>query len=160
MTLRQAEAPGTGAIVRPLRVEDLATVLDIERLSYSHPWSEAVFRDCFRADYRLWALVRDGVVIGYAIIAYLVDEAHLLNLCVSPAWRQQGGAKQLLEQVLVQCREDGMVQVLLEVRESNEAARRLYRREGFAAIGRRPDYYPDAGRREAAEVMSRSLASS
>lgn len=148
------------AAIRPLAVGDLVMVLDIERQSYSHPWTEGVFRDCFRSDYRLWALELDGIVIGYAIVAYLVDEAHLLNLCVSPAWRQQGSAKQLLQQVLVQSREDGMERVLLEVRESNEPARRLYQREGFSAIGRRPEYYPDAGRREAAEVMSLSLASS
>lgn len=147
----------SGAVIRPLSEEDLTAVLEIERLGYSHPWTEAVFLDCFRADYRLWALTRAGVLIGYAVVAYLVDEAHLLNLCVTPSWRQQGGATQLLQHVCARSREDGMRQVLLEVRESNESARRLYRREGFSAIGRRPDYYPGAGRREAAEVMSRPL---
>jgi ribosomal-protein-alanine N-acetyltransferase len=147
-------------VIRPLAVGDLDAVLDIERQSYSHPWSEAVFRDCFRSEYRLWALEQDGAIIGYAIVAYLVDEAHLLNLCVAPSHRQQGGAKRLLQQVLIGSREDGMRQALLEVRESNVPARQLSRREGFSTIGRRPDYYPDAGRREAAEVMSLSLTTS
>lgn len=145
--------------IRSLTVSDLPAVLEVERQSYSHPWTEAVFRDCFRPDYRLWALDRDGAIIGYAVVAYLVDEAHLLNLCVSPAWRHQGDATRLLQHLCARSRDDGMGQVLLEVRESNEPARRLYRREGFSTIGRRPDYYPDGGRREAAEVMSLPLIS-
>ncbi|MDX1799767.1 MAG: ribosomal protein S18-alanine N-acetyltransferase [Marinobacter sp.] len=149
----------TDAVIRPLSQDDLTAVLEIERLGYSYPWTEAVFLDCFRADYRLWALTQAGVVVGYAVVAYLVDEAHLLNLCVTPSWRQQGGATQLLAHVCARSHEDGMRQVLLEVRESNDSARRLYRRAGFSAIGRRPDYYPGAGRREAAEVMSLSLVS-
>lgn len=149
----------SNVIIRALVVDDLEAVLDIERQSYSHPWSEAVFRDCFRSDYRLWAIDRNGIV-GYAIVAYLVDEAHLLNLCVAPSYRRQGSAVYLLRQAMIRARKDGMRQMLLEVRESNEPARQLYRRAGFSTIGRRPDYYPDAGRREAADVMALSLITS
>lgn len=56
-------------------------------------------------------------------------------------------------------RAEGMVQVLLEVRESNDAAYRLYRQEGFREIGRRKGYYPAASGREDARVMALSLDS-
>jgi len=54
---------------------------------------------------------------------------------------------------------DGMAQVLLEVRASNEAASDLYLAEGFAEIGRRPGYYPSSSGREDARVLSLPFAS-
>ncbi|MBO6851925.1 MAG: GNAT family N-acetyltransferase, partial [Marinobacter sp.] len=81
---------------------DLAEVLDIELCSYSHPWSEAVFRDCFRPDYRLWGSFSGGDLGGYAVVAYLFDEAHLLNLCVAPGFRRQGVGRYLLRHLITQ----------------------------------------------------------
>ena len=48
------------------------------------------FLDCFKPNYRLWAAERGDELIGYAVVAYMADEAHLLNICVSPRVRGQG----------------------------------------------------------------------
>lgn len=143
--------------IRPLASSDLPRVMDIERQGYSHPWSEAVFRDCFKDNYRLWALFKEDCLIGYAVVAYLVDEAHLLNLCVHPGSRGCGAGRHLLKYLMGQARQDGMVQMLLEVRESNHSAEQLYTSAGFEEIGRRPGYYPAADGREDARVMTVSL---
>ena len=146
--------------VRALTPEDLPKVLEIERRGYSHPWSEGVFRDCFRPDYRLWALTDEGHLLGYAVVANMVDEAHLLNLCVAPEGRRSGGGRLLLRHLIAQAAHDGMTQVLLEVRIGNQSAADLYRSEGFEQVGIRPQYYPASGGREAARVMALSLRSS
>lgn len=151
------EAEEDSLQTRSLSRSDLSRVLEIERQGYSHPWSEAVFLDCFKDNYRLWALSRGGSLIGYAVVAYLVDEAHLLNLCVHPDSRGFGAGRYLLEHLVDQAREDGMVQVLLEVRVSNRTAEQLYVSAGFGEIGRRPAYYPAANGREDARVMTLSL---
>ncbi len=143
----------SGLDVRALVEGDLPKVLELERLGYSHPWTEAVFRDCFKDTYRLWALVQEGDLRGYAVVNYMVDEAHLLNLCIHPGLRGQGAGRQLLRRALAESIKDGMAQMILEVRQSNAAAATLYRREGFEEIGRRPGYYPDAVGREDALVL-------
>ena len=145
--------------VRPLTREDLPAVLEIERQGYSHPWSEAVFLDCFKDTYRLWALCQDTELVGYAVVAYLVDEAHLLNLCVHPGVRGRGAGRQLLRFLLAQAGREGMAQVILEVRESNSVARQLYASEGFSEVGLRRDYYPAPVGREDARVLSLRLSS-
>lgn len=146
-------------LVRPLAPGDIPAVLDIERQSHSHPWSETVFLDCFKDSYRLWGVCQDGVLVGYAVVAYMLDEAHLLNICVHPRIRGEGVGRYLLRYVLATSADEGMVQLLLEVRVSNQAAIALYQDEGFCAIGQRPGYYPAANGREDALVMTLAFSS-
>lgn len=141
-------------LIRPLVIDDLPQVLTIERQGYSHPWSESVFADCFRSNYRLSGVVRGGALVGYAVVAYLADEAHLLNLCVQPGYRGKGAGRQLLRFLLAEAVREGMARVILEVRESNDVAYGLYLAEGFEEIGRRPEYYPAVSGREDARVMA------
>lgn len=129
----------------------------LELQSYSHPWTEAVFLDCFKPDYRLWALDQANELIGYAVVAHLFDEAHLLNLCTNPSHRRSGAARLLLRHLITAVAHDSMSRLILEVRESNRAAINLYIREGFESIGVRPGYYPAAGGREDARVMALPL---
>lgn len=143
--------------VRPLAPEDVPTVLDIERQGYSHPWSESVFLDCFRDNYRLWGACLGDVLVGYAVVAYMVDEAHLLNISVHPRARGEGVGRHLLRHVLTTAAHERMSQLLLEVRVSNHAAIALYQNEGFHEIGQRPGYYPAANGREDARVLALGL---
>lgn len=148
------ELPLQGATIRPLEKQDLPQVQQIEQLCHSHPWSESLFLDCFQSHYRLWALVQGDTVQGYAIVNYMVDEAHLLNICVHPGLQGCGAGRYLLRRTLAESAHDGMTCMFLEVRESNRAAAALYFSEGFEEIGLRPGYYPDGIQRENARVLS------
>lgn len=140
--------------IRPLELSDLGQVIDIERGGYSHPWSEGVFRDCFRPDYRLWAHTEAGELQAYAVVAHLFDEAHLLNLCVGRAHRKAGVGRQLLRFLIKVAFDEGMARLILEVRRSNKPAITLYESEGFQLIGERPGYYPGVHEREDALVFA------
>ncbi|WP_235937703.1 ribosomal protein S18-alanine N-acetyltransferase [Marinobacter caseinilyticus] len=133
--------------------------MEIEHLGYSYPWTKAVFIDCFRENYRLWALDHVKTLAGYAVVAYMFDEAHLLNICVAPPHQRSGAGRQLLRHLIAAAAHDAMHQVILEVRESNHRAIALYGDEGFQVIGERPGYYPNVGGRENACVMALSLTS-
>lgn len=159
MSVSYQEVESLERQVRPLGESDLVDVLEIERTGYSFPWSEAVFRDCFRSTYRLWGVFITDRLVGYAVVAYMVDEAHLLNICISRQSRRSGLARYLLRHLIRESAADGMAQVLLEVRASNQAAADLYLAEGFAEIGRRPGYYPSSSGREDARVLSLAIAS-
>ncbi|MDX1757894.1 MAG: ribosomal protein S18-alanine N-acetyltransferase [Marinobacter sp.] len=148
-----------GLHVRSLREADLPAVLEVERRSYSHPWSEGGFRDCFHPNYRSWLMLDGDRLAGYAVVAYQYDEAHLLNICIAPDHRRQGAGRKLLRHVVAMSAHDGMALVLLEVRVSNLSAINLYASEGFQPVGERPEYYPAAEGREAAKVMTLTLPS-
>lgn len=143
---------------RCMRARDIEAVVAIERSTYEFPWSERIFSDCLRVGYRAWVVDRpDLAAAGYALASIVVGEAHLLNLCVAPAVRRQGAAVCLLETVIAQAAAECAGELFLEVRPSNRAARRLYKRYGFETRGRRPNYYPDRNGREDALLLSKVI---
>jgi [ribosomal protein S18]-alanine N-acetyltransferase len=148
--------------LRPMQTTDLDEVLALERSAYEFPWSRGNFIDSLHAGYHAQLLVdeRDRL-IGYVVAMAGVDEMHLLNLSVAPAWQRLGHARGMLDALLAHCREAGAAMLWLEVRTSNARARELYRRYGFAEIGVRRNYYPaPRGTREDAVVMSLATAAS
>nr|WP_144822477.1 ribosomal protein S18-alanine N-acetyltransferase [Marinobacter piscensis] len=149
-----ADLAGVSVALRPLSPDNIPDMLEIERLGHSHPWTEGIFSDCFKPGYLLSGAWFGERLVGYAVVAYMFDEAHLLNICVHPDTRGHGVGRQLLRHVIQSARSEDMSEVLLEVRISNKAASKLYQKEGFEEIGRRPGYYPAASGREDARVMS------
>lgn len=143
--------------VRAMRRDDLAAIIAIEQSAYSHPWSVGIFDDCLRVGYRCLVVTDRGQICGYAIYSIALDEAHLLNLCVSPEWRRVGLASILIDHVLRELTLAGVDRVFLEVRPSNKPALKLYAKQGFEKVGRRPGYYPAADGREDALVLLRNL---
>jgi [ribosomal protein S18]-alanine N-acetyltransferase len=141
---------------RAMTVADLGAVLHIEEAAYAFPWTRGNFLDSLAAGYRCeLRFDADGALAGYSVAMPAPDEMHLLNLSVAPALQGRGHARALLAQLLAQARAQRLHSLWLEVRPSNERARALYRRLGFAEVGRRRDYYPaPGGTREDALVMS------
>ena len=78
-----------------------------------------------------------GVITGWVV----TDEWQIFNLVVSPDYKRQGIGEQLLRSGVRAAHLRGATRAVLEVRESNEAARRLYLKLGFVVLGRRRDYY-------------------
>lgn len=143
-------------MLRPIGVGDLDVVMDIETRAYGFPWSRGNFIDSLAAGYLAEMLIdADGTPIGYFVAMPGVDELHLLNVTVHPLWQGRGHSHVLMDAVEARCIERRASTLWLEVRASNERARRLYARRGFAEVGLRRGYYPAAqGRREDAVVMS------
>ena len=91
--------------------------------------------------YELTVATCDGRIVGFAVSRRLDEgERELLNLAVDPEFRRRGIGRRLVAAVAT---EEPEV-VWLEVRESNEAARKLYISLGFREAGRRREYYPDS----------------
>lgn len=144
-------------LIRDMGFDDVAAVGELERQSYTFPWSEAIFRDCLRAGYYCCVVELDHLCIGYGIMSTGAGEAHVLNLCVSPLYRCRGIGGQLLAHLLEFARGLDVAEVFLEVRPSNPAAIRLYQSQGFSQIGVRRGYYQAVGGREDAVVLRKLL---
>ena len=139
----------------PMAVQMLDAVMGIEGRAYPFPWSRANFVDSIAAGHLTHCLVApDGELLGYQVAMAGFEEWHLLNVTISPDHEGRGLATQLLHRLIDHARSTGAEWLWLEVRPSNVRARRLYAHLGFAEIGVRRGYYPDAaGRREDALVL-------
>lgn len=128
--------------IRPLTVDDLERVLEIENAAFSTPWKEATFRGLLRrADTDLIAAVRGERIVGYAVAWTVVDQAELGNVAVADEARGAGIGRALVEAIVARVWKRGAGECFLEVRESNGVAQSLYRSMGFEVVGRRRAYY-------------------
>ncbi|CAD6539683.1 [Ribosomal protein S18]-alanine N-acetyltransferase [Paraburkholderia hiiakae] len=150
----------TDRYLSPMTESDLDEVAIIERSAYEFPWSRGNFEDSLRNGYYGLCMRHvTGTLIGYCVLMPVVDEMHLLNLCVAPQAQGAGAGLTMLREAVRIARSQGLEGLLLEVRPSNHRAIRLYEQFGFITIGRRKNYYPARHHsREDALVMRFSFA--
>lgn len=137
---------------------DLRAVAAIERAVFPDPWTHGMFVAHLRyAPANMFVVAEDAseAVVGYALTLTAADEAQLLNIAVHPDARRRGVGIALLRAAMQECAAAGAESMVLEVRESNAAARALYAAHGFAPVGRRKGYYHSP--REDAIVMRAPL---
>jgi ribosomal-protein-alanine N-acetyltransferase len=123
---------------------DLEGVLEVESESFTNPWTRDMYTwELQNRNICHIYVVRtdDCAVAGFCALWLVYDEIHINNLAIRPRYRQQGIGTALLQHVLAAARELGARRATLEVRASNEGARRLYERFGFYVAGTRRNYY-------------------
>ena len=131
------------ARLRPMRLADLSRVMELEEELFApDTWTVSMYRDeLARTDTRHYLVAVDGEhVVGYAGLIAYDDEAHVATIGVAGTRQGEGIGALLLDALLIEADRRSPV-VLLEVRADNEVAQGLYRRRGFAEIGRRRGYY-------------------
>ncbi|GLR13801.1 ribosomal protein S18-alanine N-acetyltransferase [Chitinimonas viridis] len=144
----------TPLLIRPLAETDLPAMAAIEAALQAFPWTALQFIQSYAEGHRGWIAEQAGEVIGFAVTSQVLDELSLLTLGVRQDCQRRGIARQLVETVAEQGREEGAAVMILEVRKSNAAARSLYRRLGFVENGLRKGYYRAAEGREDAVLMA------
>jgi ribosomal-protein-alanine N-acetyltransferase len=132
-------------VIEPLTLPaDLETILEIELASFVNPWTREMYlAELENHGVSFCSVVRDSSqqVVGYCSFWRVLDELHINNLAVAPSQRGRGAGTALLHEVLREGARLGARRATLEVRRSNEAARRLYERLGFSVAGVRQAYY-------------------
>jgi ribosomal-protein-alanine N-acetyltransferase len=146
----------TWTVERLRGAADLDGVIAIEQLSFNNPttreWYESELQ---RPEICYVFVVRtpEAPVAGFCAFWKVVDQIHINNLAIHPEWRQRGLGKLLLARVLEEATSLGAPHATLEVRRSNEPARRLYEGAGFELTAVRTSYY--TGPIEDALILSR-----
>lgn len=124
--------------------DDLDGVLDVERESFTNPWTREMYSWELqnRAVCHIYVVrTADCRVAGFCAFWLVFDEIHINNLAMRPHYRGLGMGTALLARVVSAGRDLGARRATLEVRASNEAALRLYERMRFYVAGRRRNYY-------------------
>lgn len=139
--------------IRPISLDDVECVFDIERASFPSPWEEDIFFQLALSGGRFHIdestiVIMDvmgdrGMVNSYIVWEEDIEEnhGHILNLAVQKEFRQQGRGTKLIDHALSKMKKAGMETCELEVRESNHWARHLYESAGMIAVDRKVGYY-------------------
>ena len=122
-------------MIREMVYEDIETVFSIEQETFSMPWSKSSFIECVYSEYD-YAFVYEAqdIVLGYVIVQFVVDTAHLINIAVSESHRGQGIGKELLKFVIEYFKNKLCEKIFLDVRVSNKNAIKLYENFGFEKV--------------------------
>jgi ribosomal-protein-alanine N-acetyltransferase len=131
-----------------MRLADIPAVMVLEEELFApDTWTAAMYREELADTRTRHYLVAedDGAVVGYAGLIAYDDEAHVATIGVTGSRQGEGIGAQLLDALLAEADRRRSPVVLLEVRVDNELAQGLYRRRGFAEIGRRRRYYQPSG---------------
>lgn len=140
-------------LCEPMTLDDVPHVSEIEKVSFSAPWSAETYRHELRHNHRSFYLVlrpapgqaNQGApsLLGYGGYWLLDGEAHIMTIAIRPTWRRHHFGEWLLLELLDAARRGGAHQATLEVRVSNFAAITLYTKLGFTEVGLRKRYYRD-----------------
>ncbi len=130
--------------IERMSAEHLDGVEALEKSCFSHPWSrQSLERELENEQSLFYAAVEDGQVIGYIGMSFVLDEGYIYNVAVDGNHRKNGVGSALIRTLVTHCKKEGFAFLTLEVRESNAAARSLYRHFGFIKVGERKNYYSD-----------------
>lgn len=125
-------------------VGELEEIMELERASFSDPWSAASFNAVLAEPAAYFATAHAAAskgVAGYLVAWFVADEGEIANLAVRQPTRRRGVGAALLDAALTEAQRRGTIAVYLEVRDSNTAARALYASRQFEEVGRRRQYY-------------------
>ncbi len=137
-------------LIRPMTLEDVAVVHQIDLLSFSTPWPERSYK--FEVSHneaaRCWVVEVNNEngqsqIAAMAVLWVIVDEVHIATLAVHPDFRERGLGKRLLAHALLVASKEGACKAFLEVRAGNFTAQNLYKDFGFEVSGVRSRYYRD-----------------
>lgn len=130
--------------IREMQAQDAAAAAQIEAENFSKPWKEADFLGAVKDEKALYLVAyMDKIPVGYIGMWTVLDEGEITNVSVKKEYQGQKIGRALLEKLEISGREKGISTYFLEVRESNQNARRLYESCGFSVLSIRKNFYEE-----------------
>jgi [ribosomal protein S18]-alanine N-acetyltransferase len=130
---------------RPVTLEDLPALVELEKKTQPSPWNEEHFKGEMQKPYSQVLVLTDDetdkIIAGFVVFWMMFDECQILNLAVDVPYRGRGLGKQMLQRVVSSALKKSLKRVALEVRKSNAPAIQLYQGVGFAITHVRKSFY-------------------
>lgn len=131
---------------------------EMHKACFSKAWNESMMRQTLLMPGALGLIAFENETpAGFVIDAYSVDQADIVTLGVTPAFRGKKIGDTLLEASFDKLKRNGVADLFLEVAVNNPHAIELYRRHNFKQVGKRPNYYTRGTEKIDALVMKREL---
>jgi ribosomal-protein-alanine N-acetyltransferase len=123
--------------IRPLQIEDLKTVSELDRAAFAPQWVNTLetLTLAFRQGAYSTVVELNGEIIGYTISTGYPQSAHLARIAVSPSHQGKGIGKMLLHDLMNEFIRRGVSSITVNTQNDNQNSLRLYRHNGFLATG-------------------------
>ena len=145
-------------VFRKIREEEIADVAILEKNIFPDAWSQSNILETYKQSQAIiLGAEEDEKIVGYCIFYYVMDEGEIARIGVKEELRGRGIGRGILNAICEFCKAHGVERLLLDVRESNETARRFYEQYGFTVDGMRKDFYEQP--KEHAVLMSMTIDS-
>ena len=132
--------------------ETARSLENIEKLIFGTAWNSQVIQEKIKnKKFKYWIYEVENSIKGYLGIQFLEEEIEILGIGVNQGSRRKNIATELMDELIEYFEKSEYKKIILEVRESNTVAQRLYKKYGFKKISKRKKYYVD----EDAEVYLR-----
>lgn len=126
--------------IREMKREDIPNIMRMEKELFATSWEEEMFIEEIERQYA-YVLEIKNKIIGYICGWKLLDEFNITNIAVASDFQRKGFGKALVQFLMSKLLDENCFKFFLEVRESNQAAKKLYEKLGFVVIGSRKNYY-------------------
>lgn len=137
--------------------EHAGLAAEMHELCFDMPWGEASFRSALTIPGTIAQfLSHQNNPVGFALYRQMQEEAEILTFCVLPEFQRCGFGELLLKSGIDHFKTAKVRAIFLEVNSTNSSAIQLYKKAGFAQIGRRKGYYAGAGERQDALILKLS----
>mgnify|MGYP004633335397 CR=1 FL=1 len=129
--------------ISKMSIEDLKSITGILYSNFDNFWSYDVLEDELESDnsYVIVAKNSENIIVGFAGLKVILDEANIMNIVVKKDFRHHGIGSILLENLINYSKSINLKTITLEVNENNLSAIRLYDKFSFDRLGIRKKYY-------------------
>lgn len=143
--------------IRLSKRSDIEALLGIEERCFTSRWTEAMFLYEIEENEfgKFYVLEEDGILIGYIDFWITFETCQLANVAVDLPYQGKGYSRKMMDMMIDEANKEGCETIMLEVRPSNTAARKLYESYDFIEMNIRKGYYSDNG--EDAIIMCKAL---
>lgn len=124
-------------------LEHIDDIAELEKQCFSIPWTSEQLASQLTDNMHICLSAVDGEArtVGYVGLMYVLDEGYISNVAVAPAHRREGIGGMLLDTLRERAEEKRLAFLTLEVRQTNEPAKSLYKKHGYVEVGLRKGYY-------------------
>ena len=133
----------TNYIIEKMRDEDIDEVILTEQSHNIHILSKNILKEDIKNKNYHYLVAKNGdkKIIGYIGISYILEDADIISIVVHKDYTNHGVACLLLQEIFKFAEENNIKRIMLEVRNSNIPAQKLYEKHGFKQISIRKNYY-------------------
>lgn len=129
--------------ITQMDLNDLEQIKDILETDFDEFWSYQILKEELKSSFSEYIVAKNSnnIIVGFAGIKVILDEADLMNIVTRKSMRGNGIASKMLNYVIEYCKQNKIKVLNLEVNEKNDIAIKLYKKNNFKQIGLRKKYY-------------------
>ncbi len=132
-------------IFRPMTMQDLDCVIEIEKQCFTDPWSKESFESSLKEKAAHLMVMTTNAnpkqTVGYCCLYETLGDGDIVNVAIDPEMRKKGLGHRMIFELMRYGRSLNVERFFLEVRESNIAGLKLYEGLGFEVCGMRKNFY-------------------